>query len=138
MLTNYQIELITNELIFASSRSSGPGGQHVNKVNTKIELRFNIANSTVLYDHQKEILLSKLSNKISADGDLIIISQSTRSQLKNKHDAIEKFIDMLSKALKPRKKRVPTKPTKASRLRRLESKKRTSKLKQTRKKDHFN
>ncbi len=134
ILIQEQIELLRHELIFSSSRSSGPGGQHVNKVNTKVELRFNINNSSVLTDEQKLLINNKLKNKITIEGDLIIVSQRTRSQLKNKMEAIDKLIEMLSKALKPRKKRIPTKPTRTSKLKRLETKKRTSEIKQSRRK----
>lgn len=110
------------ELVFTSSRSSGPGGQHVNKVSTKVELRFHIPNSGLLNDEEKDILLIKLKNKINSEGELIIVSQDERSQLKNKEKAIEKFYDLLQKALTPPKKRKPTKPTQASKEKRLEEK----------------
>ncbi|MBC8488145.1 MAG: aminoacyl-tRNA hydrolase [Bacteroidetes bacterium] len=110
------------ELVFTSSRSSGPGGQHVNKVSTKVELRFHIPNSGLLNDEEKDILLIKLKNKINSEGELIIVSQDDRSQLKNKEKAIEKFYELLQKALTPPKKRKPTKPTPASKEKRLEKK----------------
>lgn len=134
ILSPLQSEHLKRELTFSTARSSGPGGQNVNKVNTKVELRFHVQNSAVLTEEQKHILLSKLSNKLSTDGELIIVSQSTRSQLKNKQEAIVKFIDLIYKTLKPRKKRVPTKPTKASKEKRLENKKRNSEIKQGRRK----
>lgn len=110
------------ELVFTSSRSSGPGGQHVNKVSTKVELRFHIPNSDLLNDEEKDILLIKLKNKINNEGELIIVSQDERSQLKNKEKVIEKFYELLQKALIPPKKRKPTKPTQASKEKRLEKK----------------
>ena len=110
------------ELVFTSSRSSGPGGQHVNKVSTKVELRFHIPNSGLLNDEEKDILLIKLKNKINSEGELIIVSQDERSQLKNKEKTIEKFYELLQKALTPPKKRKPTKPTQASKEKRLEKK----------------
>ena len=81
----------SSEFIFTSSKSSGPGGQNVNKVNTKVELRLDIGNSTLLTDEEKEIILDKLSNRINKDGVLIITSQDQRSQLKNKEKAIGFF-----------------------------------------------
>ncbi|MCD4790284.1 MAG: aminoacyl-tRNA hydrolase [Bacteroidales bacterium] len=108
--------------MFTSSRSSGPGGQHVNKVSTKVELRFHIPNSGLLNDEEKDILLIKLKNKINSEGELIIVSQDERSQLKNKEKVIEKFYELLQKALIPPKKRKPTKPTQASKEKRLEKK----------------
>jgi ribosome-associated protein len=117
------LEYFEPELLFSTSRSSGPGGQHVNKVNTKVELRFHIPNSNLLTEKEKTILLQKLKNKINKDGELIIVSQEDRSQYKNKEAAIEKFLHMLKKALTPVKKRRPSRPTRASKERRLEGKK---------------
>lgn len=133
-LTNEQVKKLKNEVIFQSSRSSGPGGQHVNKVNTKVELRFNIANSTVLSTDQKSRLLLKLKHKINATGELLIMSQLSRSQLKNKHDALTKFIELITYALIPPKRRKPTKPSRVSKQKRLENKKRQSLKKKQRRK----
>jgi ribosome-associated protein len=113
---------LESELLFSFSRSGGPGGQNVNKVNTKVELRFDIAKSLVLTDAQKEILLDRLARQISSDGSLIIISQATRSQLQNKEDAIAKFYDLLNKSLKPIKKRKPKTISKAAKENRLKEK----------------
>jgi len=131
--TNY-IPDLSSEFIFQASRSSGPGGQNVNKVNSKVELRFNIQNSAILSDNQKEILLSKLTAKISSDGFLIVISQGDRSQLVNKEDAINKLYRLLEKALKPVKTRKRTKPTKGSIEKRLTEKRIKSDIKQNRQK----
>ena len=111
-----------NEFIITASRSSGAGGQNVNKVNTKVELRFHVSDSQLLTDHEKVIIHHKLINKISIDGFLIIVSQTERSQLQNKEIAIEKFYMMIEKALTPRIKRKPTRPTRASKEKRLETK----------------
>ena len=119
MLTGRNFE---TECIFSASRSSGPGGQHVNKVSTKMELRFNVSASQLLRDDEKTILMNKLTGRINKDGFLILVSQSERSQFDNKARVIEKFFRMLEKALKPVKKRNPTRPTAASKARRLESK----------------
>ncbi len=124
----------TPELKFSSSRSSGPGGQNVNKVNSKIELRFNITNSEILNEDEKVIIFNKLKNKINSDGELIITVQTDRSQLKNKQEAIEKFNDLITKALTPRKKRRSTSPTKASVEKRLKVKKKEGEIKQLRRK----
>ena len=133
----YTTELNT-ELNFSFSRSSGPGGQNVNKVNTKVELRFNINNSTILSEEEKFLLISKLEKQISNDNELIIISQATRSQLKNKEDAILKFYDIINKALKPQKVRKPSKVTRAAKERRLKHKKVVSEKKVRRNfKDEF-
>lgn len=127
-------EYFEPELLFSTSRSGGPGGQNVNKVNTKVELRFNIPNSNLLTEKEKSILLQKLKNKINKDGELIIVSQEDRSQYKNRKAAIEKFLDLLKKALTPVKKRRPSKPTRASKKKRLEGKKLVSVKKTQRKK----
>jgi ribosome-associated protein len=125
---------LSAEFIFQASRSSGPGGQNVNKVNSKIELRFNIQNSSILTDDQKEILLSKLSSKISLDGFLIVISQRDRSQLVNKEDAIRKLYELIEKALRPVKRRKSTRPTRSSVEKRLTGKRIKADIKQNRQK----
>ena len=112
-----------NEFVFSSSRSSGPGGQNVNKVNTKIELRFNIVRCQVLSEIEKEKIFTRLGNKITLKGDLLIVSQSGRTQLLNKQKAIEKFYKMICSALKEKPERKATSPTRASAIGRLEKKK---------------
>jgi ribosome-associated protein len=109
----------TFEFNFAASRSSGPGGQNVNKVSTKIELRFDVNSSQLLSDGEKVLVNAKLANKISNEGILIIVAQTDRSQLKNKEDAIKKFYILIEKAIAPVKKRKPTKPSKAAKEKRL-------------------
>jgi len=122
-----------DEFVFQASRSSGPGGQNVNKVSSKVELRFKIIESALLSDDEKALISSKLANKINKEGELVLIAQTDRSQLKNKEKVIEKFYLFLEKALTPQKKRFKTKPTKASVEKRLESKKVKSLIKSTRK-----
>lgn len=123
----------TPELVFSTSRSSGPGGQNVNKVNSKVELRFAIEKSQLLSEREKLIIQNKLKNRINNDGDLIITVQTDRSQLKNKEEAIEKFHELLTRALTPGKPRRATQPTKASVEKRLEIKKQNSERKVQRK-----
>lgn len=125
---------LSAEFIFQASRSSGPGGQNVNKVNSKIELRFNIQNSSILTDDQKEILLTKISTKISLDGFLIVISQRDRSQLVNKEDAIRKLYELIEKTLRPVKRRKSTRPTRSSVEKRLTGKRIKADIKQNRQK----
>jgi len=122
-----------NEFIISASRSSGPGGQNVNKVSSKIDLRFNVSASSLLDEEEKERIIQKLSARINNEGELIIVSQSERSQLQNKELAIEKFYDLIEAALKPVRKRKPTKPSYASKMLRLEHKKLLSKKKANRK-----
>jgi len=123
---------LSSEFSFRTSRSSGPGGQHVNKVDSRVELRFNIENSQLLTELQKEILQEKLENKLTTDGDLIVVSQKERSQLRNKEITIEKLYSLLAKALQPKKKRRPTKPTRTSVEKRITTKKQTGEKKKWR------
>ncbi|MCK9400854.1 MAG: aminoacyl-tRNA hydrolase [Bacteroidales bacterium] len=125
---------LSPEFTFTASRSSGPGGQHVNKVSTKVELRFNVIESALLTAEEKEIILTKLANKINSVGELILVAQSDRSQLKNKEKVIEKLYTLLSKALTPVKKRKPTKPSRAAKEKRLEDKRIRAEKKERRKK----
>ena len=119
--TGIQGKDLTGELIYSSSRSSGPGGQNVNKVNTRIELRFNLTGSALLNDEEKSKIQAVLGNRINKEGFLILVSQSERSQLANKKKVTERFYILLQKALLPVKKRKPTRPTLASKERRIES-----------------
>ncbi len=130
----YPKKRFMDEMAFSTSRSSGPGGQNVNKVNTKVELRFNIDKSSLLSDDDKKRIYQQLSNKINSRGELILVSEKFRSQLKNKQQAIEKFFLLIIKTLTPPKKRIPIKTTKASMEKRLESKKIQSDKKTSRKK----
>jgi len=125
---------LSSEFQFLTSRSSGPGGQNVNKVNSKVELRFDVQNSSLLSDDQKDILLKKLATKITTEGILSVVSQRDRSQLANKEDAIEKLYLLIEKALKPVKPRKNTRPTKGSVERRLTTKRIKAEIKQNRQK----
>ena len=122
-----------SEFVFSASRSGGPGGQNVNKVSSKVELRFNIGNSNVLNDAEKQIIHEKLINKINNAGELIMVSQSERSQLKNKEKVTARFYFLLDKALTPKKPRRRTCPTPGSKEKRLESKRIQSMIKENRK-----
>lgn len=124
---------LSSEFVYKTSRSSGAGGQNVNKVSTKVELRFSIINSALLIDDEKKMLSVKLASKISADGDLIITSQVERTQLGNKQKCEEKLYRLISKALQPTKKRIPTKPTYSSKVKREEAKRKQSEKKEMRK-----
>jgi ribosome-associated protein len=126
-----------SELNFASARSSGPGGQHVNKTETKVILTWDIDSSSSLSDNQKEIVKKKLSRYINKEGVLSLYDQSTRYQLRNKVKVIAKWTDLLRQALTPAKKRKPTKPTQSSIKKRLKSKQKRSEKKQHRKKIRF-
>ncbi len=125
-------ERIIKELHFSASRSGGPGGQNVNKVSSKVELRFHLASSEFLTEEEVLLLSTALKNKINNEGELLIVSQEERSQQLNKIICIEKFLSMLRKALTPKKKRKATKPSKASKEKRIQSKKVKSEIKTNR------
>lgn len=132
-LTEDRKRQLIDECSFAATRSSGPGGQNVNKVNTQVELRFSVGNSLNLSDIEKSRVFVKLKNRINSGAELVLVSQSERSQLGNKEMVTEKFIGHLEKALTVPKKRRKTSPTAASRRKRAEAKKKLSQKKQLRK-----
>lgn len=125
---------LLSEVKFSASRSGGPGGQNVNKVNTKVEIRFNVPESEVFSEQEKRIINFKLANRINTVGEIVLVSSVERSQLRNKEKVIEKFFTLIEKALTPVKKRIKTSPTKSSKLKRLEGKKLLARKKQNRKK----
>ena len=126
------IKIKESELHFSFVRSQGPGGQNVNKVSTAVQLRYNIHKSDIP-KHIKELFIEKYSNRISKNGDIIIIAQSYRTQHKNKIDAINRLESLFSDIKIPVK-RIATKPSKASQVKRVESKKKRSLVKKSRKK----
>lgn len=121
-----------NEFIFIASRSSGPGGQNVNKVNTKVEIRFNINLSVGFSDYEKELIFGKLKNRINSHGELVVRSQSERNQLNNRKKALEKLLILLSESLTEKPQRKPTAPSRKSREERLTIKKKRGEIKKIR------
>jgi len=117
---------IVKELQFKAVRSSGAGGQHVNKVSSKIELSFNLSKSTALREKEKERLLLNLSNRLTKEQVLLMQCDASRSQHKNKELAIKRFLDLIENTLKVPKNRKATKPSKASVEKRLKSKKKAA------------
>jgi ribosome-associated protein len=129
---NPTLSIPLDELRSRTTRSSGPGGQHVNKTETQVELLFDVAHSPSLNDQQRQRIMSKLKNLIDQEGVLHLTAHSERSQLRNREIVTARFQDVLAAALHVPKKRRPTKPTLASKTRRIEGKKRRGQIKQLR------
>ena len=132
LIINAELQLPLAELQYRFARSGGPGGQHVNKTETQVELLFDVLHSPSLTDAQRQRLLTKLKNAIDQAGVLHLTSQSERSQLRNREAVTERFRSVVAAALHEPKKRRPTRPTAASKTRRIESKKRRGQTKQLR------
>ena len=120
------------ELQFSYSRSSGPGGQHVNRVETRVTLRFDVAASTGLTDSEKHRIFTRLAGRINKEGVLRVVSQRFRTREGNRRAAIERFRELIAEALKVRRRRKKTRVPRAAKRRRLDSKRRRGDLKRGR------
>jgi ribosome-associated protein len=120
------------EIMFQTSRSSGPGGQNVNKVESRVELRWHLQHSHLLTPIQKELILEKIANQLTAEGYLLVVAQDDRSQLRNKEIALARFHELLQKSLRRPKPRRATRPSAGAVRQRLEGKKRQGEKKANR------
>jgi ribosome-associated protein len=128
-LAGPEFEIPDSELVIRVSRSSGAGGQHVNKTASRVEVSWNVRESRALTPEQRDRLLERLSSRLSADGSVRVVASETRSQLRNRELAQERLTELVRRALVVPKKRKPTRPTRGSREARLEAKRRHSQKK---------
>lgn len=135
LVVSRHIHIPDNELVERFTRADGPGGQHVNRTESAVELRFDAAMSPSLPEAVRERLLARHDRRLTADGVVVIQARRFRDQVRNREDARQRLADLVRSALTPPKKRVPTRPTRGSRERRLNHKKQRGQLKQTRKRD---
>lgn len=127
-----QIAIPVSELSFRYARSSGPGGQHVQRTETKVELLFDLAGSPSLSEEQRRLALSRLGGRVDQQGILHLASQAGRSQADNRADVLDRFRRLLAAAFRPAKARRPTRPTSAARRQRMEQKRQRSQAKRLR------
>jgi ribosome-associated protein len=132
ILINDDLSIPPAELTFTASRGGGPGGQHVNKVASKVTLRFDVAGSPSLTGRQRQLLKSRLESRLTREGVLLMSSHGSRSQSANREELISRFADLIRTNLRVAKKRRATRPTRGSKERRLDSKRRRSGVKQGR------
>ena len=130
---NKNLSIPMSEIDMRAVRAQGAGGQNVNKVSTAIHLRFDISNSTALPDRVRDKLLASGDQRITSEGVLIIKSQESRSQDRNRQAALERLAELIRGAIQKRKPRVPTKPSKRTKTKRLDAKSRRGELKKSRK-----
>ena len=132
MYLYYMRECLLREVQFRTSRSSGPGGQHVNKTESRVELRWSPNETACLSESQKKMVLARLTKRITDDGSLILVSEKYRSQYRNKAELTERFLELIRASLVPVKKRKPTKPSRSSVEKRIRGKKIRGEIKRSR------
>lgn len=129
-----KVEVLRSEVYYSTQRSQGAGGQHVNRTNSAVTLRWLYAHSNAINDWEKSRITERLQSRINEIGELFIRSETSRNQLSNKEESFEKLLELLKLAFHREKKRVPTKPTRSSQRRRLDSKTKHSDNKKMRQK----
>ncbi len=129
---NGEVAIPVSEVELRATRAGGPGGQHVNKVATRVEAVFNVRSSPALPGPARELLLTRLGHRLDAEGAIRVVASDSRSQLKNRDAALERLTELLRRNLHVAKPRKKTRPTKASRERRLTEKKRRGTIKRDR------
>ena len=134
LVINDKVEIPLSELVYTASRSSGPGGQHVNTSDTRIQVRWNVKDSSALNDAERARLLKMLASRLTEAGDLILAGDSHRSQRRNREDVTQRLAAMVREALIPPKPRRKTKPTRASKEKRLDDKRHKARIKKGRSK----
>lgn len=136
-MTNDLRSLLLKACTFSTTKSGGKGGQHVNKVETAVELRFSLNHEILLDKVDVNLLQVKLENRLTQNNELILRSDETRSQLRNKALVIDRFLRIIEESLKPKTIRKETKPTAASKRKRLDTKKKKAELKKNRRRPTF-
>ena len=126
------ISIPHTEIEIETSRSGGPGGQHVNKTSSRVSLRWNVSQSSALSDEQKQICLARLKTRINMAGELVLHVDTFRSQVMNRQYAYKRLHELVNDALKPRKKRIKTRVSQAAQARRINAKKKRGQLKKMR------
>ena len=132
LIINDEVNIPLSELVYTASRSSGPGGQHVNTTDTRIQVRWNVKESAALGDVEKARLLKNLASRLTEAGDLILAGDTHRSQRRNREDVTQRLADLVREALIPPKPRRKTKPSRASREKRLDEKRKKARTKKDR------
>ena len=136
LVINDKVQVPLSELVYTASRSSGPGGQHVNTTDSRIQVRWNVLETAPLTETERARVRNKLASRLTESGDLILASDAHRSQHRNREEVTERLAAMLREALIPPKPRKKTKPTRASRERRLDEKRKKSRTKKDRRKKY--